>query len=404
MSAQALTAESIFASIQPAPPDPILGLTEAFNADARPGKVNLGVGVYQNGNGKVPVLSSVRDAEKRWYEKEESKTYLPIDGAPAYNKLVQKLLLGEDSPLIAAGRAATVQGLGGTGALRIGGDFLANVCGIKEIWISTPSWENHRAVFTSAGLEVKEYPYFDSETHAANFPAMIAALRALPGGSAVLLHACCHNPTGADLTDSQWDEVVAVSKENGLIPFLDFAYQGFGVGIEEDAYAVRAFAGAEIPVLIANSFSKSFSLYRERVGALTVLTASAAESKTILSQIKRVIRSNYSNPASHGAQVVTTVLSDPELRANWVQELTEMRERIHKMRSTLLDTLQSAGVDFSFIVAQKGMFSYSGLTKAQVHRLRDENGIYIVDSGRICVAALNDNNVGYVAQSILAVL
>jgi len=406
MSALATSAElsSLFAAIQPAPPDPILGLTEAFVADKRPEKVNLGVGVYQNGAGKVPVLASVREAEARWYAKEDSKTYLPIDGVPLYNKLVQSLLLGEESALIAEGRIITVQAIGGTGALRIGADFLKKVCGSDSIYISNPSWENHRAVFESAGLQVNVYPYYNPETHAADFDAMFAFLKDLPAQSVILMHACCHNPTGADLTPAQWDALVTLFGSNGLMPFLDFAYQGFGVGIQEDAYAVRAFAAAQVPCLIANSFSKSFSLYRERVGALSVLTSSASESKTLLSQIKRVIRTNYSSPASHGAQIVAAVLADAGLRSAWELELTEMRERIQVMRSQLQESLQAVGGDFKFIVDQKGMFSYSGLTKEQVHKLRADSALYIVDSGRICVAALNENNIGYVFNSIAAVL
>jgi aromatic-amino-acid transaminase len=390
----------LFAQVQQAPPDPILGLTEAFLADNRHGKVNLGVGVYQNGDGKVPVLSSVRKAEAYVYQTEESKSYLPIDGLMAYNKQVQQLLLGSGSEVLSEGRAVTVQALGGTGALKIGADFLNKVCGSSAVWISNPSWENHRALFEAAGLTVNTYPYYDAETHGVNFEALTATLNSLEANSVVLLHACCHNPTGADLTTEQWDTVVSICKEKSLLPFLDFAYQGFAVGIQEDAYAVRAFAASGQRFLIANSFSKSFSLYRERVGALTVVAGSAEEARILLSQIKRVIRTNYSNPASHGAQVVSAILNSAELRAEWEQELADMRVRIHEMRARLLAALEVTGKDFEFIVNQKGMFSYSGLEKSVVHHLRSEYGIYIVDSGRICVAALNQKNVEYVAIAI----
>lgn len=395
---------ALFERVELAPPDPILGLTEAFNSDERSEKVNLGVGVYQNAAGKVPLLKAVHEAEARLLARAASKSYLPIDGVPAYNKRVQELLLGAGSPLILEGRAVTVQALGGTGALRVGADFLRKVCNVDTVWISTPSWENHRALFESAGMLVNSYPYYNPETHQADFGAMLEALESLPANSVVVLHACCHNPTGADLTHTQWDQLVKLFSANGLVPFLDFAYQGFGAGIEEDAYAVRAFAGAGIRCLIANSFSKSFSLYRERVGGLTVVCASAGESRILLSQIKRVIRTNYSSPAAHGAQIVEVILGDVELRAQWLQELSQMRERIHSMRSRLLEALQVTGHDFRFIVHQQGMFSYSGLTLEAVRRLRSEYGLYIVDSGRICVAALNENNVGYVAASIAAVL
>ncbi len=379
--AQSTASSALFELAQPAPPDPILGLTEAFLADTRSEKVNLGVGVYQNGSGKVPLLKAVHEAESRLLAGAESKSYLPIDGYPVYNKLVQQLLLGADAPLTAEGRAITIQALGGTGALKIGADFLRNVCGAADIWISSPSWENHRAVFENAGLQVNQYPYYNPETHLADFDAMISALEALPHNSVILLHACCHNPTGADLTPPHWDRLVTLCSANGLLPFLDFAYQGFGTGIQEDAYAVRAFAAAGIRCHIANSFSKSFSLYRERVGALTVITGSAAESKTLLSQIKRVVRTNYSSPAAHGAQIVAAILGDAELRSLWENELTEMRQRIHLMRSQLCSALKVTGSDFSFIVNQNGMFSYSGLSTEVVRKVRSDYGIYIVDSG-----------------------
>lgn len=398
--------QSPFAHVTLAPADPILGLTEAFLADQNPKKVNLGVGVYQNGAGKVPVLEVVREAEKRWYEKEDSKSYLGIDGVPAYRKEVQELLLGAGSELIAAGRVVTAQTVGGTGALRVGADFLRRFLPSSELYLSAPSWENHRAVFETAGFTVKEYPYYSPETHGLDFPAMKRALQAMPEKSVVVLHACCHNPTGVDLSPTEWEEVVAIVGERGLVPFLDFAYQGFGEGIEEDARSVRAFIGAGLPCVITSSFSKSFSLYRERVGAITFVTADAAEAKRVTSQLKRIIRTNYSSPSSHGAQVVALVLADRELRQQWTAELTEMRERIQKMRARFVEQLAARriGRDFSFIQEQRGMFSYSGLELDKVLRLRAEFGIYIVDSGRICVAALNEQNLDYVTDAIARVL
>lgn len=397
---------SPFSEVPLAPADPILGLTDAFNTDTNPNKVNLGVGVYQDGTGKVPVLQVVREAEKIWYEKEDSKSYLPIDGAPAFRKEVQALLLGADSPIIAQGRAVTAQALGGTGALKIGADFLRRFLPNEEIYISKPSWENHRALFEGAGFEVKEYTYYSPEKFGLDFEAMRADLTSLPNGSIVLLHTCCHNPTGSDPTPEQWQEIVAISKSKGFVPFLDFAYQGFGAGIHEDALPVRLFAEANIPFLISSSFSKSFSLYRERVGALTIVTADADEAKRVTSQVKRVIRTNYSNPSSHGAQVVALVLSDATLRKKWEAELTEMRERIQKMRTLFVERLNGLGVkrDFSFIKEQNGMFSYSGIQLDAVRRLRSEFGIYIVDSGRICLAAMNEKNIGPICDAIAKVL
>jgi aromatic-amino-acid transaminase len=399
-------ASSPFSEIPLAPADPILGLTEAFVADKNPKKVNLGVGVYQDGSGKVPVLSVVREAERLWYDKEDSKSYLPIDGVPAYRKEVQELLLGKDSELVASGRVVTAQALGGTGALKLGADFLRRFLPGSELYISSPSWENHRALFESAGFTVKDYPYYSAENHGLNFPAMKAALSTLPAKSIVLLHACCHNPTGVDLSAAQWDEIVAIVRERALVPFIDFAYQGFGQGIEEDALAVRAFTKAGLPCLISSSFSKSFSLYRERVGAITFVTADADEAKRLTSQLKRTIRTNYSNPSSHGGQVVALVLGNAELRKKWESELAEMRGRIQRMRTLFVQKLKGRGIsrDFSFIEQQTGMFSYSGLELEKVRRLRSEFGLYIVDSGRICVAAMNENNLDYISEAIAAVL
>ena len=397
---------SLFSVIDQAPPDPILGLTETFNADKNPKKVNLGVGVYQDAEGKVPVLKTVREAEARWYDEENSKGYLPIDGVPAFNKEVQTLLFGENSTVVNEGLAVSVQCLGGTGALKIGADFLKTFYPDAGIWISNPSWENHRQLFEKAGFKVENYPYFNEVINGLDFEGMISSIKALPSGSVVLLHACCHNPTGVDPTKEQWKKIADLFKNSKLIPFIDFAYQGFGDGPDEDAYAVRVFAEAGIPCIIASSFSKSMSIYRERVGALSVLTKTAEEAKKVLSQIKRIIRTNYSNPSSHGAQVATKILSDAALRSKWNNEVAEMRDRIRKMRELFVNGLSEKGVkkDFSFINNQKGMFSYSGLSKELVHKLRSDNGLYIVDSGRICIAAMNEKNIPYICESIANVL
>ncbi|MGN6804809.1 MAG: amino acid aminotransferase [Trinickia sp.] len=397
---------SLFSAVELAPRDPILGLNEAFNADPRPTKVNLGVGVYTNEEGKIPLLRAVREAEKARVEAALPRGYLPIDGIAVYDAAVQKLLLGESSPLIAAGRVVTVQALGGTGALKIGADFLKRVEPNAKVAISDPSWENHRALFESAGFEVVAYPYYDAATHGVNFPAMLDALNSYPAGTIVVLHACCHNPTGVDLSEAQWKQVVEVVKARGLVPFLDIAYQGFGDGIQEDAFAVRLFAEAELNAFVSSSFSKSFSLYGERVGALSVITTGKDEAARVLSQLKRVIRTNYSNPPTHGGSIVASVLATPALRATWETELGEMRDRIRAMRTGLVERLKAAGVarDFGFVNAQRGMFSYSGLNAAQVDRLREEFGIYAVGTGRICVAALNMRNIDTVANAIAHVL
>lgn len=397
---------SPFARIEMAPPDPIIGLTEAFKNDANPKKVNLGVGVYQDGAGKVPILQVVREAQERLQATEDTKNYMPIDGIPAFNQQVQSLLFGADSAVIAGARAVTVQALGGTGALKVGADFLKRFFPASQVWISDPSWENHRALFEAAGFTVNNYPYYDSGTHGLDFASMLNALKALPAQSIVVLHACCHNPTGVDLSQEEWLRVVDLFQTTGLIPFLDFAYQGFAEGIDADAFAVRAFAEAGIPCLIANSFSKSFALYRERVGALTIVTPSEEEAARVRSQVKRVIRTNYSNPPSHGAQIVAAVLADAELRAHWEIELAGMRERIHQMRDLFVRRLREKGVeqDFSFIRRQQGMFSYSGLSREAVDRLRNEYGIYIVGSGRVCLAALNEKNCEYVCEAIAETL
>lgn len=397
---------SLFTTIEMAPRDPILGVTEAFNADQNPAKTNLGVGVYYDDNGKVPLLDCVRKAESILMEKAAPRTYLPIDGLAVYDKVVQELVFGPGSPVIAEKRAITAQAIGGTGALKLGADFLKRFSPDSEVYISDPSWENHRALFESAGFVVNNYPYYDPATHGVNFKAMLACLQEMPKGAIVLLHACCHNPTGADLTAEQWSQVIEVVTGRGLIPFLDMAYQGFGEGIAEDGKVVGMFTAAGGPLFVSNSFSKSFSLYGERVGALSIVGATAEEAARVLSQLKRVIRTNYSNPPVHGGQVVATVLGSAELRQVWEDELAGMRVRIREMRNALVEKLKAKAPDhdFGFVREQCGMFSYSGLSKAQVGRLRDEFSIYAVDTGRICVAALNSKNIDLVVDAIAKVL
>ena len=397
---------SIFANVEMAPRDPILGLTEAFNADTRSEKVNLGVGVYQDDNGKIPLLACVKAAEKARVEAGLPRGYQPIEGAAAYNGAVQSLLFGADAEVVKSGRVATFETLGGTGALKVGGDYLKQLLPGATMYISDPSWENHRQVFESIGFKVETYPYYDAATRGVNFDGMKAKLASLPAGSIVLLHACCHNPTGADITEAQWGEVVEACRAQKLVPFLDIAYQGFGDGPEADTAAVRMFADSGMQFLVASSFSKNFSLYGERVGALSIVTESKEEAGRVLSQVKRVIRTNYSNPPTHGGIVAAAVLNSPELRKQWEEELAAMRDRIRAMRTGLVEKLKAAGVkqDFSFVIAQRGMFSYTGLTKDQVERLREEFGIYAVGTGRICLAALNSRNIDYVAKAIATVV
>lgn len=397
---------SIFAAVEMAPRDPILGLTESFNADARSTKVNLGVGVYLDGSGKVPLLSAVKLAEKARLEAMPPRAYQPIDGLAAYNQIVQKLLFGADSALLADGRVLTIEALGGTGALKVGADYLRRLLPEATVYLSDPSWENHRALFENAGFTVATYPYYDSATHGVDFAAMQAGLNALPAGSIVVLHACCHNPTGADLDEAQWRQVIDVIGARGLLAFVDIAYQGFADGLGEDALALRLFVESGLQFLVASSFSKSFSLYGERVGALSVITANRDETARVLSQIKRIVRTNYSSPPTHGGAIVAAVLSSPELRRMWEEELADMRGRIRAMRLSLVDRLQGRGVgqDYSFVIRQRGMFSYTGLSVEQVDRMREEFGIYAVSSGRICLAALNTHNIDYVADAIAAVL
>ncbi|RED01934.1 amino acid aminotransferase [Ectopseudomonas oleovorans] len=397
---------SLFSAVEMAPRDPILGLNEAYNADTRPHKVNLGVGVYYDEQGRIPLLRAVAEAEKQRVAAQAPRGYLPIEGIAAYDQAVQHLLFGAESSLVRDGRAITVQAVGGTGALKIGADFLKRLLPDAVVAISDPSWENHRALFESAGFPVQSYRYYDAASNGLNREGFLADLQALPERSVVVLHACCHNPTGVDLQPADWQAVLDVVKARNLVPFLDIAYQGFGDGIEEDAQAVRLFADSGLTFLVSSSFSKSFSLYGERVGALTLVSESREESARVLSQVKRVIRTNYSNPPTHGATIVATVLSNPELRALWEAELGEMRQRIRSMRNALVEGLAAAGAnrDFAFVNAQRGMFSYSGLTAEQVERLKSEFGIYAVSTGRICVAALNERNLPPTIQAIAAVL
>ncbi len=396
---------SPFGHIELAPRDPILGMTEAFNADDRPHKINLGVGVYTDEDGKVPVLAAVREAEQQRLSNVPTRSYLPIDGIPLYNKDVQQLLFGADSKLLADGRVVTIQALGGTGALKVGADFLKMVAPDAQVLISDPSWENHLALFTQAGFRVASYPYFDAATKGLDFDGMIGALESAAAGTIVVLHACCHNPTGVDPDQAQWSRIVEVVASRKLIPFLDLAYQGFADGIDADAYVVHAMADAGLEFLVSSSFSKSFSLYGERVGGLSVITADRSESARVLSQLKRVIRTNYSSPPTHGGATVAAVISDPRLRAIWEEELAGMRKRIRAMRVGLVERLRARLPETSFehIGKQRGMFSYTGLTPTQVERLRTEFGIYAIGTGRICVASLNEHNIDVVADAIAAV-
>ena len=400
MTASALT------RVEMAPRDPILGLTELFNADTNPKKVNLGVGVYYDDKGKVPLLECVRRAEQELVQKAAPRAYLPIDGLPSYDRAVQLLVFGKNSVPVGDRRVVTVQALGGTGGLKIGADFLRRLLPDAQIWISDPSWENHRGLFENAGFKVNTYAYYDAATHGLNFDGMLAALNAMPSGSIVLLHACCHNPTGVDLGAAQWAEVLRIVQARGLVPFIDIAYQGFGDGLDADGTVVRLFAEAGGPVFVSNSFSKSFSLYGERIGALSVVAESADEAARVLSQLKRIVRTNYSNPPTHGGQIVATVLDTPELRKLWETELMQMRDRIRAMRRQLVDQIQGRvpGSDFEFVVRQRGMFSYSGLSKEQVTRLREEFSVYAIETGRICVAALNSHNIDHSADAIAKVI
>ena len=397
---------SLFSAVEMAPRDPILGLNEQFAADTNPAKVNLGVGVYYDDNGKLPLLECVQIAEKQMMQAPKARGYLPIDGLAAYDAAVKGLVFGTGSEPVTSGRVATVQCIGGTGGLKVGADFLKRLNPDAMVMISDPSWENHRALFTNAGFTVKSYPYYDAATRGIDFAGMLAALHSAPAGTIVVLHACCHNPTGYDITAAQWDEVIAAVKAKNLTPFLDMAYQGFGAGLAEDGAVIGKFVAAGLSFFVSTSFSKSFSLYGERVGALSVLCSDKEEAGRVLSQLKIVIRTNYSNPPTHGGTVVAAVLNTPELRTLWEKELGEMRVRIKAMRQTLVDGLKAAGVqeDMGFITQQIGMFSYSGLSKDQMVRLRTEFGVYGLDTGRMCVAALNSKNIDYVCASIAKVI
>ena len=397
---------SLFSAVEMAPRDPILGLNEQFAADTNPNKVNLGVGVYFDDNGKLPLLQCVQAAEKAMMDKPAARGYLPIDGIAAYDNAVKALVFGAESDVVKSGRVSTVQAIGGTGGLKIGADFLKKVSPNAKVLISDPSWENHRAIFVNAGFEVGSYAYYDAAKRGVNFEGMLADLNAAAPGTIVVLHACCHNPTGYDITAAQWDQVIAVVKAKNLTAFLDMAYQGFGHGIAEDGAVIGKFVAAGLNIFVSTSFSKSFSLYGERVGALSVVASDKEEAARVLSQLKIAIRTNYSNPPIHGGAVVAAVLNNPELRAQWEQELADMRVRIKAMRQKLVDGLKAAGVkqDMSFITSQIGMFSYSGLSKDQMVRLRSEFGVYGTDTGRMCVAALNSKNIDYVCQAIAKVV
>lgn len=396
---------SLFTAVEMAPRDPILGLNEQFAADTNPNKVNLGVGVYYDDNGKLPLLECVRKAEAQMVAAHAARGYLPIDGIAAYDAAVKNLVFGADSEPVKGGRAATVQALGGTGGLKIGADFLRRLNPDAKVLISDPSWENHRALFTQAGFTVESYPYYNAAKRGIDFDGMLTALNVAAPGTVVVLHACCHNPTGYDITPQQWDQVVAAVKARKLVAFLDMAYQGFGNGIAEDGAVIAKFVASGESFFVSTSFSKSFSLYGERVGALSVLCKDKDEAARVLSQLKIMIRTNYSNPPIHGGQICATVLNTPELRALWEKELAAMRVRIKEMRGALVAKLKEAGVkqDMGFITQQIGMFSYSGLTKDQMVRLRNEFSVYGTDTGRMCVAALNSKNIDYVCKAIAAV-
>jgi len=396
---------TLFSKVAMAPSDPILGVTDAFNADPRPEKVNLGVGVYQGDDGKLPLMRCVRAAEAVIASHPQPRNYLPIDGNGDYDAFTARLVLGDDHPAVASGAFVTAQTLGGSGALKVGGDLLRGL-GATTVLLSDPSWDNHAAIFGGCGLALGTYRYYDAARRSIDADGMLADLEAAPAGTVVLLHACCHNPTGYDLTVEQWGPVFDVIGRRGLIPFLDMAYQGFAVDADADAWAVREAARRGLPVLCANSFSKIFGLYGERVGGLTIVTAGADEAKRVRSQVKLKVRSNYSNPPTHGSAIVNAVLSDAARRADWAAEVAEMRDRIRAMRAELADGLRAEGVtdDVSYITTQRGMFSYSGLTRDQMVRLRDEFAVYGVENGRLCVAALNTANVARVAHAIAAVM
>jgi aspartate aminotransferase/aromatic-amino-acid transaminase len=396
----------MFETLEAAPPDPILGLTEAFKKDPNPSKINLGAGVYKDEKGGTPTLTSVLKAEQKILDANPGKAYLPISGAPEFAAATQQLMFGADHAALRDGRAQTAHTPGGTGGLRVGADFIKQRYPNARIWVSDPTWENHVKVFTAAGLETKTYPYYDAATKGLAFEGMAAALSQVPKGDVVLLHACCHNPSGVDPSFEQWQQIATITEKQGFLPFFDFAYQGFGDGLEPDAKAVRFFAERFPELLIASSYSKNFGLYNERVGACTLLGANKQVAETAFGHIKGAVRANYSNPPSHGAAVVTTILNDAALRAEWEKELSGMCSRIHAMRELLVKELAAAGIkqDFGFITRQKGMFSFSGLSRAQVDQLREKFAVYIVGSGRINVAGLTAGNVGPLCKAIAQVI
>ncbi|GJG97929.1 amino acid aminotransferase [Cupriavidus pauculus] len=396
----------MFEHIEAYPGDPILSLNEDFQQDPRTNKVNLSIGIYFDDEGRLPVMQAVAEAEAALLADMGPRPYLPMAGMAGYRQAVQALVFGEDCAARAEGRIATLQTLGGSGALRVGADFLKRYFPTTEMWISDPSWENHRVVFERAGFKVNSYPYYDAETGGLKFDAMLAAIDAIPQGGIVLLHACCHNPTGVDLNEDQWRQVIGVLKTRKLLPFVDMAYQGFGAGLDDDAFAVRELARQNVPCLVANSFSKNFSLYGERCGGLSVVCESAEQAGRVLGQLTGAVRANYSNPPTHGARVVARVLTTPALRKSWEEELSAMCQRIARMRQAIHDQLREhvSGEKLSRYVKQRGMFTYTGLSADQVDRLKNEHGVYVLRSGRMCVAGLNESNVGVVANAIGQVL
>ncbi|MFZ7305230.1 amino acid aminotransferase [Avibacterium avium] len=396
----------MFEHINAAPADPILGLGEAFKADDRANKINLGIGVYKDAKGSTPIMKAVKAAEQRLFDVETTKNYLSIDGVADFNARTQGVLFGEHSDIIKQGRAKTVQSLGGTGALRIAAEFIKRQTKAQNVWISTPTWPNHNAIFNAVGITIREYRYYDAERKALDWDNLIADLSNAGEGDVVLLHGCCHNPTGIDPTPEQWQQLAEMSAKNGWLPLFDFAYQGLANGLEEDAFGLRTFAANHKELLIASSYSKNFGLYNERVGAFTLVAETAEIAATALTQVKSIIRTLYSNPASHGASTVAIVLADPALREEWTGELAEMRNRIKEMRHKFVELLREYGAqqDFSFIEQQNGMFSFSGLTPEQVDHLKEEFAIYAVRSGRINVAGITEDNIRYLCESIVKVL
>ena len=396
----------MFQHVDAYPGDPILTLNEDFQKDPRADKINLSIGIYFDDAGRLPVMAAVREAESALLSHIGPKPYLPMIGHTGYRQAVQALLFGAQHEAVQAGRIATVQTLGGSGALKVGADFLKRYFPASQVWVSDPTWDNHRAIFEGAGFQVNTYPYYDAATKGLKFDAMLAAIEALPAQSIVLLHACCHNPTGVDLNTAQWTQLIGVLKQRQLLPFLDIAYQGFGDGIDEDAFALRALADAGVSCFVANSFSKSFSLYGERVGGLSVVCPDKAQAELVLGQMMSTVRRNYSSPPTHGALLVSSVLQSPELRQRWADELAAMRQRIQVMRQRLYDGVVAKlpGKDVRYFIDQRGMFSYTGVSPEQADALRTEHGVYVLRSGRMCAAGLNANNVDRVASAFAAVL